>query len=691
MHFYKVLFTAFTLTGTAAFAAEPFVPTINTYGVTGLIDTPTAESQPDAELSTTISYFSGATRNTLTFQVLPRLSGSFRYSRIGQDASRTFDRSFDLRYQALDETKYRPAVTIGLQDFLGTGLLSGEYIVATKTILPSLKATAGIGWGRLGGLSGGTNRSVNFGVGGTVDTGNFFRGDTDFFGGIEWKTPIKGLNFKVERSSDFYIRDSIRNSTFTRESQINFGLDYQLSKSINLSAHYLYGSEFGLQATFSLNPKESNNPSGLDAGPLPVLKRPDLKLGQRYDTSWTNAQSSNALRKPVADILKVSDINLEAIKVTETTATVYIENKTYEYEAQAIGRTARALTRALPASIETFIIVPVSNGLPLQAITINRSNLEKYENDPAGSERLLVRTKIRNAEPIEEGTAYKEGLYPKFRWNLRPAVRSSFFDPDDPIRLELGLRARASYTFSPGISVSTSVLKPLVGNLDGTTRLPNSALPNVRSNSAEFFRQGDPVLERLTADYLFKLSPEVYGRASAGYLESQFGGVSGEVLWRPYDRNFAIGAELNYVKQRNFDQLFGFQDYSIATGHISLYRDLWNGFTAQIDAGRYLAGDYGGTLSMKRTFTNGWELGAFMTLTDVPFSQFGEGSFDKGLTLSIPFSNILGNSSRRAADLTIRPILRDGGARLNVSNRLFNVTSDYDKSDIDDSFGRFWR
>ncbi len=679
------------MSGSAVFAQESFQPTINTYGVTGLIDTPTAESQPDAELTTTVSYFAGATRNTLSFQIFPRLSGSFRYSRIGQDASRTFDRSFDIRYQLFEETQYRPAVTVGLQDFLGTGLLSGEYVVATKNVLPSLKVSAGIGWGRLGGLSGGSNRTVNFGQGGTVDTGNFFRGDTDFFGGIEWRTPIKGLNLKVERSSDFYVRDTITNPSFTRNSQINFGLDYKVSESIRLSANYLYGSEFGLQATFSLNPKENANASGLDLAPLPVLKRPTLKLGQNYDTSWATSQSSSALRKPVADILKVSKIELEAIKVTATTATVYIKNQTYEFEAQAIGRTARALSRALPASIETFVIVPVSEGLPLKAITLNRSHIEKYEHDPAGSERLLVRSKIRDAGPVEEGTAYKEGLYPKFRWSLKPAVRTSFFDPDDPIRLELGARARASYTFSPGLSVSTSVLKPLVGNLDNITRLPNSSLPNVRSNSAEFFRQGDPVLERLSADYLFKVAPDIYGRASAGYLESEFGGVSGEVLWRPHDRAFAIGAELNYVKQRNFDQRFGFQDYSVATGHVSLYRDLWGGFIGQLDAGRYLAGDYGGTLSVKRTFTNGWEIGAFMTLTDVPFSEFGEGSFDKGLTLSIPLANILGNSSRRTSDITIRPVQRDGGARLKVSNRLFDVTSGYDKADIDASFGRFWR
>ncbi|OZB12783.1 MAG: hypothetical protein B7X55_13915 [Rhodobacterales bacterium 34-62-10] len=37
-----------------------------------------------------------------------------------------FDRSFDLQYKLVDEGRVRPAVAIGLRDFIGTGLFSGE-------------------------------------------------------------------------------------------------------------------------------------------------------------------------------------------------------------------------------------------------------------------------------------------------------------------------------------------------------------------------------------------------------------------------------------------------------------------------------------------------------------------------------------------------------------------------------------
>ena len=39
---------------------------------------------------------------------------------------------------------------------------------------------------------------------------------------------------------------------------------------------------------------------------------------------------------------------------------------------------------------------------------------------------------------------------------------------------------------------------------------------------------------------------------------------------------------------------------------------------------------------MQRRFANGWSVGAYATKTDVTADEFGEGSFAKGVTLTIP-------------------------------------------------------
>ena len=105
-----------------------------------------------------------------------------------------------------------------------------------------------------------------------------------------------------------------------------------------------------------------------------------------------------------------------------------------------------------------------------------------------------------------------------------------------------------------------------------------------------------------------KLDDDLYGRLSGGLLERMFAGVSAELLWKPARQSWGLGGEINYVQQRDYDQMFSFRNYDVVTGHASVYWDTgWYGIGSQVDAGRYLAGDWGATLSLKRRFANGWE------------------------------------------------------------------------------------
>lgn len=184
---------------------------------------------------------------------------------------------------------------------------------------------------------------------------------------------------------------------------------------------------------------------------------------------------------------------------------------------------------------------------------------------------------------------------------------------------------------------------------------------------------------------------DLFGRVSAGYLEDMFGGVSAEILWYPIGSRLALGAELNYARQRDFDMQFGFQDYGVVTGHASAYYDLGNGFLGQVDAGRYLAGDWGATFSLDREFKNGFRVGGYFTLTDVSSEDYGEGSFDKGIRFEVPLSWLTGQPSKTILKQNIQPITRDGGARLNVDNRLHRSIRDYRGQELRDGWGRYLR
>ena len=69
-------------------------------------------------------------------------------------------------------------------------------------------------------------------------------------------------------------------------------------------------------------------------------------------------------------------------------------------------------------------------------------------------------------------------------------------------------------------------------------------------------------------------------------------------------------------------------------------------------------------------------MGAYATKTDVSSHVFGEGSFDKGIYVSVPFDLMLPRSTRTRANLAWSPLSRDGGARLNRAYMLYQMTAE---------------
>lgn len=701
----RAITTALCLTcaATAATAADRTL-SYSTYGEPGLIDMPTAQSANDADLAATIYAVPGGLRTTLSFQISDRLSGSFRYSRIDNwdgEGTPTFDRSFDLRFRLLNEGKYRPAVTVGVRDFIGTGIYAGEYVVATKHLTPDVTVTAGLGWGRLASYNGFENplavlsdrfktrpgRSRSNRNGGVAEVSRWFRGDAALFGGIAWRATNRMI-LKLEYSSDAYLQESDI-SVVDRKSPYNFGIAYQIANGVQGHLSYMHGSDVGFGITLVSNPKTTAANGGAHPYSPPVFRR---SAAQISNTSWVSAPNA---RQTLADALHKQlapqGIELLSLQVTAHRAEIRVRNTRFDSSAEMIGRTARLATQVLPASVETLQIVPVVRSMAASTVTINRTDLERLEHDPDAAWRSFARAQITPGKRPTSTAIEPVDAMPRLKWGIGPYLRLSYFDPSSPVRYELGAELNAEYRLTDGLYLTGQLQKRIIGTLGRSDHFEPSGLPRVRSDGNSYDREGDPALTQLTLSYFVQPRADLYGRFTVGYLERQYGGASAELLWKPVDSRFALGAEINYVAQRDFNMLFGFRDYKIATGHISGYWDMGNGFHGQLDLGRYLAGDWGGTLTVDREFKNGWKVGAYVTLTDASADDFGEGSFDKGIRLSVPFSTVLGKPTRNRSTSVIKSLSRDGGARVEVPNRLYDLVRDYHQPELRNSWGRFWR
>lgn len=692
---YSVLFAALA---NSTHAQET---TYTLYGTPGLVEMPTARSAPDGEIIASYSHWNLQQKTSFTFQLTPRLSGTFRYSgideRSGPDTDGTFDRSFDFKYRIVDETDWRPAIAIGIQDFAGTGILSAEYVVATKAVTDSIDVTAGLGWGRFA-SRGGFSNPLGFifpefeerpqrdnGEGGIPSTDQFFRGDAALFGGIDYRVSEK-LSFQIEYSSDAYEREA-NLDTIDIRSPINVGMIYRPFPNLAFNLAYLQGSEIAGAVTVSVNPRKR-------IAPVVPLEAPVPLAGRNGDpsvaASWEGAITSQS---PVARELSSQGIRLIGYDVSGSTARIRFVNTRYRSEAQATGRAVRVLSGYLPDTVETIIAEPSQNGIPLSSATFDRRTLMENEVRADGANAVLAASTIEDAN-LSYNLNNVADTSSRFSWGLLPYIQLFVFNANDPVQIDAGLELTTMYRIQPNLVIDGSFRQTLVGarDLPPTREDSSEDVPNVRSDGRYYGIDGQPVISSLTLTHYGRPGENLYSRASVGYLERMFGGVSGEVLWKPVDSRLALGAELNYAVQREEDMLFGFQDYDVVTGHLSAYYDFENGFLGQVDVGRYLAGDWGATFSLDREFENGWKVGAYFTLTDMPFEEFGEGSFDKGLRVTVPVDFFLGNPTRREINSNLNSLARDGGARLNVDGRLYEIVRDgHTVGPLGDTWGRFWQ
>lgn len=672
---------------------------LSNYGMPGMIDMPTATLLPDGTLAMSVTAMPGTQRVTLAFQALPRVTVSFRYSALehagyfSDVGVRTLhDRSFDIHWQVMEQGRYMPAVAIGLRDFIGTGAYSGEYVVATRQFTPQLRASLGMGWGRLATHGSFTNPLAlihdgfrhrpgydSSSLGGQFSFNRYFRGPAALFAGVEYQATDR-LTLMAEYSSDAYVQER---RLIAHRTPINLGFRYRIGQASSVSGYLLHGSTLGIAASFALNPAEPSMGGVRVSAPTPVRLRAAPPADGAFPTAWAEGQGlAPRLRAALLPALEAEGVRLDGVEIEARRVVVRVTNRRHEVLPRALGRTARVLTHALPPSVEEIVVIPMHGGTAGTAVTFRRSDLERGENAVDGSARLLASARFDDPlgfpgvnhlwQPLAEGRS-------RFEWSVGPYLSTSYFDPESPIRADLGLQASLRYNFAENLSASLNVSQLAWGNIGdsrmGPISVEGTRFHQVRTQQA-LYSNDRPTVRRMTLDYTMRPGRDLYGRVSVGWLERMYAGISTELLWSRPDSRLALGVELNHVGQRDPNSLLGLNSLRLNSGHVSAYYDFGGGFHGQLDVGQYLAGDRGATVRLERVFANGLRVGAYATLTDMPFAVFGEGSFDKGISITIPVAALLGNATVSTYSTTIRSITRDGGAFLNVSGRLYPTIQD---------------
>ncbi len=669
-------------------------PTQSDFGGAGLLQTPTARMADEGEVAFTASRTSPYTRYNFTLQPLPWLEGSFRYVNIGNRLygpsglsgdQALKDKSIDAKVRLWRESHYLPDVSVGIRDLGGTGLFSSEYVVANKRLGP-IDASVGMAWGYMGNRGDIGNPfsliSDRFKTrpgrgndpGGQFSSRNYFRGRAALFGGVSYQTPWQPLILKLEYEGNDYKHEPRRNNQPQR-TPINVGAVYRLNRNVDISLALERGRVAAFGFTLHSNLAQGSGPAKLLDPPVPERAiKPSTKSPQQVDWKAVSEQ----LRDNAG--IQVSKVALRGRELVVTG-----EQQRYFYPAKALGRTARVLDNQLAPGTDWYTVVETHEGLSTVATSVHRQRFDDLLNHDI--DLTAFRRGVEQNAPLPQ---HEDVLYQpvpkKFEGGLALGYAQSVGGPDAFVLYQIYANYNADFHFTPNIWLSGSFSANLLNNYDQFKYDAPSQLPRVRTYVREYLtssRLTMPVFQLTTSR---RLGTDLYGLLYGGMLESMYGGVGGEMLYRPMGERWAVGVDANWVKQRSFDQDFSFRAYHVATGHVTGYFDLgYKDVTLALSVGRYLAGDRGATFDVSREFHNGVRIGAYATFTNVSSQQFGEGSFDKGIYLTIPFDLMLPRSHTGSANIVWQPLLRDGGARLSKRYNLYYMTYDRDTDRFQDN------
>ena len=691
----------------APFQAAEFTPSQTDFGGVGLMQMPTGRMAEEGNFSFGYNTNNDYQFYTLSLQLMPWLETTVRYTQVNDllysnseefsGDTKLADKGIDAKIRLWQESYWLPEVSVGMRDLGGTGLFDGEYVAATKRFstekLGQFDLTLGMGWGYLGTRGNVTNplcsvgdrfcdRISGFeGNGGSFDVQRWFTGSAALYGGIEYQTPYSPLRLKLEYDGNDYSQDApvTRGSAdLTPDSPWNIGALYRFDNGADLKLSYERGNTWTLGFNFSTNFNH-----------LPTNWLDELEADSQVEPASTlndvNWQSLGA------ELYSVAGYAPRAVYQEDDTVTLVTKQSKYRDRDLAAEKAASVLSNHLPEGVENYQLVEEENGLPVKSTIISA---EAYENfaqvnyiAPKIADALTeVDPEIISSEPLYED-------FDHFRYGFAPHLSQAFGNPESFYLYNIGIKGNASYWFNPNLTLSSSVYINLLDNYDQLNYVaPSDGTSNyrVRTLVRAYVSENDAYLTNLQLTWFQKYGQNWYQQFYGGYLETMFAGVGSEVLYRRPNSNWAIGADVNLISQRDPNEVFGTfssedaygNDTKVlakgSTGHLSLYYmpdwSLFEDTLFRLDMGKFLAADVGARLDFSKQFDSGVIVGAYASITDMSAEEFGEGSFTKGFYLSIPFDSLSVRPSNTRANIGWQPITRDGGQKLGKKYSLFGLT-----------------
>lgn len=648
----------------------------------GYINMPSARMNDTGILGISAAYTPPYQVYNLNFQPVSfgELSGSFRIFKgqaesnfghlgYGDDADRTANFKIGIdpsRYGF----KYLPAVSLGMEDFLGSKRFHSPFVVITEQ-LPDLGLEFSLGYGK----------------------GRYNK----WFGGVAWspwfaaQIPIlKNFTLVAEYDCiDYENHPDEHNKGRDVKSRINVGGALTIRDFLQIKASTLRGTDYTAMASIFYN---FGNTQGL----FPKKDDPNLYSSPKNLEPIGHLRTERSYAKELAFAFDQQGFNLSDAwlgynQQDERILWIKVLNLRYWRNEEVRERIAFLLSNLNAPNIDKIFVIIEENGIDIETYKYEPKYLELFQENKISLAELEILSPIIDCfQAPNQYEATKIYHQRKLSWaiTMRPRLLTFFGSTKGKLKYSLG------WVFSPEgylfdkiyykLQVAYNILSSLsdVGDMD---QYNPSQILNVRSDLVKYYKTQTVSLEQAFLQKGWNMGKGFYSRLAMGFFEVAYGGFASEILYYPTKSNFAIGIEGAVVWKRDYEGL-GFQrkirklngftpeyvDFIGTQYFLDLYYDVKPiDISAQVKVGQFLAKDKGARFQLTKYYPSGLQFSVWYTLTTAKDIVNGHRYYDRGIAFVIPFDVFLPKSSRTFVGYAISDWLRDVGATSSTGKPLY--------------------
>jgi hypothetical protein len=406
-------------------------------------------------------------------------------------------------------------------------------------------------------------------------------------------------------------------------------------------------------------------------------KKPDHPPLAPVDTRPFKERTAKELVEQLRRAVSQKGYSNVKVYTDEADLVVEFENVRYLSDKKAVGRVMRIAYLYAPEDTRNIVVISKRLNLHVLRVSAPATHVGAFfqgkVSTAAFSKHLDIEmANVHDAVDPSDWTVSDDYTQYDLFFGIKPGMEPYLNDLAGAFKYRFSMKPYAKYFPWKGGMLYSRYVIPIQSTV--STNLPPPPEDTIRMDLVDYLQE-DPTFDRFLFDQMFHVSKRTFARMSAGYFESMYAGVGGEILTFPGEGTFAFSLEADWARKREPATLFDLKDLDVYSVLGNIYYSWADpGIVVRAQVGQFLAEDRGVRFVVSREYDSGAIVGAWYSITDTDdLTGVNRNYNDKGVFLAVPVEIFKTTSDPRRWIYAVSPWTRDVGQTVRKDMEVYNM------------------